>query len=37
MDLSAQRSESVAVHGRAEPLMVYIFNDTADIRGLVKA
>jgi adenylate cyclase len=37
LDLSAQRSESVAVSGRAEPLKVCILNDAADIRGLVEA
>jgi adenylate cyclase len=37
VDLSAQRSESVAVRGRAEPLKVYILNDAADIKGLVEA
>jgi len=25
------------MHGRAERLMVYILNDTADIKGLVEA
>ena len=37
LDLSVQRSESVAVSGGAEPLKVYILNDTADIKGLVEA
>jgi adenylate cyclase len=37
IDLSAQRSESVAVRSRAEPLRVYILNDAADIKGLVEA
>ena len=37
LDLSAQRSESVAVSGRAEPLKVCILNDAADIKGLVGA
>ena len=37
MDLSAQRSESVAVRGRVEPLKVYILEDAADIKELLEA
>lgn len=36
MDLSAQRSESVAVRGRVEPLKVYILEDAADIKELLE-
>lgn len=37
MGLSVQRSESVGMRGSAEPLKVYILNDTADIKGLIEA
>ena len=36
MDLSAQRSESVTVRGRVEPLKVYILEDAADIKELLE-
>jgi adenylate cyclase len=36
MDLSAQRTESVTVRGRADPLNVYILDDAADIKELLE-